>query len=240
MISSYVTYPEDKSTHHAVLFLTDGFGHEFINNRLVADQLAANGYFVVMPDLFDGDAVPADTRPADFDLQGWLAKHQTPVVDPIVASVLKGMRGTLGCKRVGAVGYCFGAKYVVRFLKGGESIDTGFVAHPSLVEFDEIRGIKGPLSIAAAGKSRTAPNKSLWLQFTTNNSRESDFIFDNAKRHQSEDILAEMKATYQVVLYSGTEHGFAIRADLSKKHLRFAKEQAFLQAVRWLDEYVKA
>ena len=28
--------------------ITDVFGHQFINAQLIADQLAANGYFVVM------------------------------------------------------------------------------------------------------------------------------------------------------------------------------------------------
>ena len=44
------------------------------------------------------------------------------------------------------------AKYVVRFMKDGENkIDTGYVAHPSFVERDELSAIKGPLSISAAG-----------------------------------------------------------------------------------------
>ena len=40
-------------------------------------------------------------------------------------------------------------------------------------------------------------------------------------------------------LYSDVEHGFATKGDLSHDKARFAKEQAFLQAVYWLDEYVK-
>lgn len=49
-----------------------------------------------------------------------------------------------------------------------------------------------------------------------------------------------MKATYQINLFSGVEHGFAVRGDISKKHIKFAKEQAFFQAVAWFDEHVKA
>lgn len=40
-------------------------------------------------------------------------------------------------------------------------------------------------------------------------------------------------------LYSGVEHGFAVRADLSKPDVKFAKEAAFLQAVQWFDEFLK-
>ena len=117
--------------------------------RSVADQFAANGYFVVMPDLFYGDTVKLN-RPPDFNLMGWLQNHLPEHVDPIIETVLKEMRGPLGCKRVGGVGYCFGGKYVCRFLKEGR-LDAGYTAHPSFVEREELEGIMGPLSISAAG-----------------------------------------------------------------------------------------
>lgn len=44
---------------------------------------------------------------------------------------------------------------------------------------------------------------------------------------------------YQVCLYSGVEHGFAVRADTSKPDVKFAKEAAFFQAVQWFDEFLK-
>lgn len=105
-----------------------------------------------MPDLFHGDPHPLNPGP-DFDLMKWLfgePGHKWPRVDPVVEAVIKEMRGPLGCKRIGAVGYCFGGKYVVRFLKQGK-LDAGYVAHPSLIEADELKAIEGPLSIAAAG-----------------------------------------------------------------------------------------
>jgi hypothetical protein len=40
-------------------------------------------------------------------------------------------------------------------------------------------------------------------------------------------------------LYSDVEHGFGVKGDMSHRKARFAKEQAFWQAVWWLNEYVK-
>ena len=101
--------------------------------------------------------------------------------------------------------------------KGGKGIDVGYVAHPSFVDEEELEAMKGPLSIAAA---------------------ETDAIFPAEKRHKSEEIMAKGKMTYQITLYSGVEHGFSVRSDIKVKAQRFAKEQAFIQAVTWFDEYL--
>lgn len=121
--------------------------------RSIADQFAANGYFTIIPDVFNGNTVPFNPGP-DFDFPSWKANKmpREPTVDPIYATVIKHLRGELGVKRLGGVGYCFGGKYVCRWLKEG-GLDAGFTAHPSFVEVEELKGIRGPLSIAAAGKS---------------------------------------------------------------------------------------
>jgi len=198
--------------------ITDVFGHAFINAQLIADQLAANGYFVVMPDLFHGDPVPEE-KPDDFDLMQWLKGHQPPTVDPIIDAALVEMRTKLGCKRIGGVGYCFGAKYVIRHLRPEQGkIQVGYCAHPSFVESQELQEIQGPLAISAA---------------------ETDSIFPAEKRHESEEILKKTGLPYQINLYSGVEHGFAVRADLNNEVVKYAKESAFLQAVQWFEEHLK-
>lgn len=215
-ISTYFAYPADKSTENAILILTDVIGHHFINAQLLADQFAAAGYFVVMPDLFSGDTVPLN-RPEGFNIMDWLKNHLPAQTEPIIDAVLKEMRENLGCKRIGGVGYCFGGKYVCRYLKPGK-LDAGFTAHPTMVEADELRGVEGPLRIAAAVR---------------------DFVFTTAKRHESEEILDKKEIPYQINMFSDVEHGFAVRCDLSKPRQKYAKEQAFTQAVSWFDEYVK-
>jgi dienelactone hydrolase len=80
-----------------------------------------------------------------------------------------------------------------------------------------LRDIKGPFSISAA---------------------ETDGIFTIELRHKSEEILKETKQPWQINLFSGVEHGFAVRCDTSVKLQKFAKEQAFLQGVAWFDEFL--
>ena len=138
------------------------------------------------------------------------------------------MRNDLGVKRIGAVGYCFGGKFLARFMgaigaDAGATINVGFTAHPSYVDVEELKAINGPLAIAAA---------------------ETDHIYPAEKRHETEEILKELaqgpkKLGYQTTLYSSVAHGFAVKADLSDKRQKFAKEQAFVQAVQWFDYYLK-
>ncbi|EXJ53844.1 esterase/lipase [Cladophialophora yegresii CBS 114405] len=222
----YTKYPEDKNTEYGILIITDVIGHRFNNAQLIADQFAANGYFVMMPDLFDKDPIPLN-RPGDFDIMKWLngeyhpdkKAHLPPVVDPIIDACLIEMRTKYNVKKLGAVGYCFGGKYVVRHLRPDSGkIDAGYTAHPSFVEAAELKDIKGPLAISAA---------------------ETDQIFPAEKRHETEVILKELGLPYQINLYSGVEHGFAVRGDLKNRVATYAKENAFLQAVQWFEEHLR-
>jgi dienelactone hydrolase len=155
----------------------------------------------------------------------WLTKgtdnkggHQVENIDPVVESTIKAMRSELGITSVAAAGYCLGAKYVVRFLRPG-LIDVGFGAHPSFVDVEELNAMTGPLSIAAA---------------------EHDEIFPAEKRRLTEDTLLahKEKLPYQISLFSGTSHGFAVRGDTTIKQVAFAKRSAFVQAVQWFEEYL--
>lgn len=218
-IDAYLATPPAEIAHKnvAILFLADVIGI-WQNSKLLADQFAANGYLTLVPDEFDGDAL-ALNRPAGFDLHRWLAEgsdgkhpHTKEMVDPITETALRYLQNELNAKKIGAVGYCFGAKYVVRHYKDG--IDVGYIAHPSFVQEDELRTITGPLSIAAA---------------------ETDQIFPSKMRHRSEEILKETGQPYQINLYSGVAHGFSVRGNMENKVEKWAKEQAFLQAVAWFN-----
>ncbi|KAI5460460.1 Alpha/Beta hydrolase protein [Mariannaea sp. PMI_226] len=220
-IDAYLATPPDGVVDKKVgiLYIADIFGI-WNNSKLLADEFAKNGFTCLIPDLFNGDHFP-QPRPPNFDLMGWFAKgtngdnpHSPEYVDPITVKGIEALKG-LGLSKIGAVGYCFGAKYLIRNYKSG--IQVGFVAHPSFVTEEEFGAITGPLSIAAA---------------------QVDSIFPVEKRIASEKILGGLDIPWQINLYSGTEHGFAVRADLTKRQVAFAKEQAFGQAVRWFDEHL--
>ncbi|KAK3322749.1 dienelactone hydrolase [Apodospora peruviana] len=220
-VTMYITQPDadrrKTKTDTAVVYLTDVFGIPLLENKLLADSFARAGYLTVAPDMFAGDPALGDINVPGFNTSAFIANHGPNVTDPIIATTIDYLRKSLGIKRIGVTGYCYGGRYAFRFIAAGKGADAAFTAHPSLLENSEILAIKGPASIGAA---------------------ESDSMMPPARRSEIEALLATAKQPYQVNLYSGTSHGFGVRANVSDPVQKFGKESAFLQAVRWFDNFL--
>lgn len=72
----------------------------------LADSFAKAGYLVVAPDLFKGDAIPADkagSAAGGFNKTVWDAKHTVANVEAIIDTTIKTMKEKYGVKKLGAV-----------------------------------------------------------------------------------------------------------------------------------------
>ncbi|KAM0331586.1 hypothetical protein ACHAQA_003265 [Verticillium albo-atrum] len=201
--------------------LKDVFEHnqslsEVVIYAELADSFARAGFLTVLPDLFNGDPAPHDIT---FDAADFLSRHNVNTTDPIVETTINYIRNKLKVKHIAVTGYCFGGRYAFRFLAKGRGADVGFAAHPSLLQDDEVLAIDNPASIAAA---------------------ETDSLFQPARRLAVEGLLAQTAQPFQINLYSGTSHGFGVRANVSDPEQKFGKEEAFWQAVRWFNAWSKA
>ncbi|KAH6624168.1 Alpha/Beta hydrolase protein [Chaetomium sp. MPI-SDFR-AT-0129] len=229
-ITLYITKPDGENQRAkaregtAVLYLSDVFGLALPENKLLADSYARAGYLTIAPDLFAGEPAPGDINVPGFNTTAFLAAHEPSVTDPIIASTLTYLRTELNVTRVAAPGYCFGGRYAFRLLSPSpiegawtEGIDVAFAAHPSLLESGEITAIGAPVAIASA---------------------DNDTLFTAEARAAAEQDLFGVGQRYQVNLYSGTEHGFGVRVDLTDEQQKYAKEEAFVQAVKWFDRFL--
>ncbi|KAL2181140.1 dienelactone hydrolase family-domain-containing protein [Thermothelomyces heterothallicus CBS 202.75] len=214
-VNLYISEPSCENPKVGVLYLTDVFGIQLLENKLLADSFARAGFLVVAPDLFDGEPAPADFGTPGFNITDFILQHGPNATDPIVDVGLAYL-GETGVDKIAATGYCFGGRYAFRLLAAGKGVDAGFAAHPSLLEDREITAITNPISVAAA---------------------ESDTTMSPERRSQIEALLADTKKPYQVNLYSGTSHGFGVRANVSDPQQKFGKESAFWQAVRWFEAW---
>ncbi|KAK8022767.1 alpha/beta-hydrolase [Apiospora rasikravindrae] len=209
-VTMYYTGQEDKCRQDtAVLFLTDIYGLASPEDLRLADSFGRAGYFTVAPDLFDGAPSPLDMNAPGFNQTQFLAAHGPDVTDPLVAKGIRYLREVRGYPRVAVTGYCFGGR-----TRGRRRV-RGAPGH-----VDGRRG-RGHY---AAGLGRARP------------ARRAE---PPARRQEMENLFDNLTTPWQVDLYSGAMHGFAVRGNLSDPQMRFAKETAFIQAVRWFQFWAK-
>jgi len=213
-------YPKDK----VLLFLTDVFGPQLINNQLLADDFAANGFKTIIPDYLNGDPIPADAlNPGgSFDIMKWFPSHGTEQTRPPLDKVIEGLKKD-GITAFGATGYCFGGRYC--FDLGFDGIPKAIaVAHPSL--------LKVPDDLEKYTTTATAPilfnTCTVDSQFPLTASSAADEIFGNGK----------FKPGYKREYFEGCEHGFAVRGDMSNPKVKAGKEGAFKATVEWMIKYL--
>lgn len=114
IVDAYFARPADNSTEKAIIIFGDIFGI-YQNAKLVADNFAARGILTIIPDILDGDTLSTeDYDNKNVDIPAWVKRHSTDAVDPIVDKVIAHLRETLKVKKIGGVGYCFGAKVSFR------------------------------------------------------------------------------------------------------------------------------
>lgn len=136
-------YPKDK----VILFLTDVFGIELVNNRvcpiiklyhllrsylfqLLADSFAQNGIKTVVPDILNGDSRSVENLgDPNFDRAKWMAAHGPDSWQPVLDAVVPALKER-GVTRFGTTGYCFGAPPAFYLAFKNESHVT-VLAHPS-------------------------------------------------------------------------------------------------------------
>ncbi|KAI0741665.1 dienelactone hydrolase endo-1,3,1,4-beta-D-glucanase [Daedaleopsis nitida] len=210
-------YPKDK----VVLFLTDVFGIPLVNNKLLVDDFARNGYRTIMPDLFQGDPRPENTmsRP-EFDRAAWAARHTPDTWKPVLDAVVDALRSQ-GVTWIGTTGYCFGAKpawYLA--LKGTSTVTV--ITHPSRLSVDDLQDYfhktKAPLLI---------------------NSCETDPAFPQDAQKVADEIFGggRFAPGYERTYWDGCTHGFAVRGDMSDPKVKAGKEGAFEATVKFFNKY---
>eukprot|EP00756_Hemistasia_phaeocysticola_P013529 Hpha_TRINITY_DN15284_c7_g5::TRINITY_DN15284_c7_g5_i1::g.67101::m.67101 len=160
-------YVVGKPGGKTLLIAYDVFGFHGGRTRLICDRLAGEGYYVIMPDVFQGVHVAPDT-----DSQVWLAlntpkmvyrlwKYCTwPQVGPRFEETLAHVRAA-GATQVGCLGFCYGG-WVVTHLAGLPGIAAVVGCHPSLQLcgiFREdrealLRAVRCPLMYLAAANDK--------------------------------------------------------------------------------------
>ncbi|KAJ9652748.1 hypothetical protein H2198_008020 [Neophaeococcomyces mojaviensis] len=264
----YVTPPLSSSTESVstIVYLSDTFGLNLVNAKLLADRLVAEtGCRVLVPDVIPGGPAPlalmyaGDTRKADvpaWNLLGWLrliwaqmtivylgarfklwAAPQKAYTTSILPFV-RAVRVELPLDaKLGVVGFCWGGWGSTNLCK--EPRAQGRPESLIDVQFcGHPYDLKTPEMIIDAVRTYNVP-------FSMAIGDEDEFLKVEAVR-QTEAALRQQLGSgdgergynYEIQIYEGCTHGFVVRASRGNEVETSRAEDARAQAIRWLKMYL--
>lgn len=189
-VSCFIVYPEVKDKATAVVVIHEIFGMtDWV--RSVADELAANGYIAIAPDLLSGmgpkggDSSAFDGIDAARKAVSELPPDQVTADLNAVAAYVAKLAAANGKVAVG--GFCWGGLQTFRFATNNKDIKATFVFYGSGPDKeDAIARIPCPVYGFYGGNDARV----------------------NATIPQSTELMKKAGKTYEPVTYEGAGHGF--------------------------------
>ncbi|KAE9364564.1 alpha/beta-hydrolase [Stipitochalara longipes BDJ] len=264
-LTTYITPPPPlpSPSPSTIILLTDAFGFNLPNSFLLADHYAAStGFRVLVPSWIPGGGVPLST----LSLMETMTKPVAPfyhifsqlkrlwafvrvmvTVLPFAIRIRPAPKAILEFARavkaelkeegkggkLGVAGICVGGMHSTQLCKesaveGGEErlVDAQFCAHPAGLKIpgdvvEAVKEFKVPYSFAIGDWDFLKVERVLELQA--------------ALRRE---VGTEEEGGYEVRVYAGVGHGFAVRASKEKKDEDEAAEEAARQAAEWFKRYL--
>ncbi|KAF5559203.1 Dienelactone hydrolase [Fusarium mexicanum] len=210
--------PDDKPVKGIIVIVPDAFRWEFVNSRLLADQYALNGDFLVyLPDFMDGRPAPV-----------WLLDIVGPLTDTAIswnwiwkpwyfAQTIYGMAPFFYYNGLAAswprirsffeaLRFCWGGKPVLTLAHpesitkdGMPLVDAVFTGHPSGMSLPgDAEPIIKPVSVAIGDR---------------------DIVTSMSQVNVMKEAWKDLKTPTEVVVYAGAGHGFCVRVDEKNENL---------------------
>ena len=147
-INAFIVYPEVKEPATAIIVIHEIFGlTDWI--RLVADQLAADGFVAICPDLLSGmgpDGGGTDSFDSGDDARRAIRNLTTERVATDLDAVQKYVRGLPSTNdKVAVSGFCWGGKQTFSYAVHSDEIAGAFVFYGSAPPVEDIPKISAPV-----------------------------------------------------------------------------------------------
>jgi len=218
-VRAWVVYPERKTRAPVVLVVHEIYGLTHWV-RGVADQLAAEGFVAIAPDLLTGRGVPLDSAGEPVRDAATREVRALPAADVhrrLRAVAEWGMALPAAARRYGIVGFCWGGTvsftHATRFPDLGASV----VYYGSSPDTASLRNVRAPvLGLYGSDDARV-----------------------NATVPPADSAMKALGKTYEVRMYEGAGHGFLRQQDGREGANRAASEQAWQETVRWFRRHLE-
>ncbi|KAF2137395.1 uncharacterized protein K452DRAFT_321814 [Aplosporella prunicola CBS 121167] len=246
-IDTYVSQPaEGTPVKGIIVILHDGFGWEFVNNRLLADHYAEKGdYKVYLPDFVNGHVIPVwatDCLRALYRTDStltWLLKpfylarliygglpfmmhSKFPKTWPTVKAFMTAVRENEGASLpIGAAGFCWGGKHTAHLAHGHEAANGKPLIDAAFT------GHPSRLQIPEELENVRIP-----MSFAVG---DKDHALKPPQVQQIRDVIEGKPEGErgEVRTYLGASHGFCVRADLVLLDAERQATEAEEQALAW-------
>ena len=251
--STYIASPPTQSgpptaakNAPTIIVFTDAFGYLLPNNFLLADALAAKtGFTVLVPDIIPGGGMSPTVIPlmdnfaspdAGVLSKAWaFVRAMVHVIPFFMRASPQSEKSTIPCvkyaravkkdlpagAKLGIAGYCWGGYQALNIARQAtESLpDAIFIAHPAKYEAahaEEAVGKGVKLSFAHAGEDMSLPMKKI---------EETKKALDGSE-------------AFDLRIYEGCAHGFAVRANPAKEREGEAAGEALEQVAKWFGRWL--
>ena len=216
-IAAWVVYPERRDNAPVVVVIHEIFGLSTWV-RGVADQLAADGFIAIAPDLLSIERGGATTDSlAHADARAMIGRVTTDKMNAMVAAVGRyGMSLPAARQVYGVVGYCWGgAASFNHAVFGAPGLKAAVVFYGSSPEAPEIAKVRIPvLGLYGENDQRV-----------------------NATIARADSTLRATGGTFEQRVYTGARHGFLRQQDVEENAA--ASRLAWPETIAWFRRHLR-
>lgn len=218
-VRAWVVYPERSDAAPVVVVIHEIFGLTTWV-RAVADQLAAEGFIAIAPDLLTGRDVE---RGADGDPEREAAVRAVRSLDPDRVHARLRAVSTWGTglpastDRYGVVGFCWGGSTSFAHATRDPELDAAAVFYGSSPEGSALEDVRAPVLGLYGGDDERV----------------------NATIPRADSVLSALGRTYEVNVYDGAGHGFLRQQEGRDGANRAATEKAWPATVAWFRDHLE-
>lgn len=217
-VGAWIVYPERSDPAPVVLVVHEIFGLSTWV-RAVADQLAADGFVAIAPDLLSGEGVPEvpDGRDPDSARAAIRDLAEADVQRRLDAAATYGMALPAALPTYGIVGYCWGGAVSFTHATHAAGLGASVVYYGTSPAADRLASVRAPvLGLYGEDDARV-----------------------NATIPPADSAMRALGRTFEQEIYSGAGHGFLRTQEGRDGANLAATRQAWPRTVEWFRRHLQ-